>query len=832
MSSEIIVKGARQHNLKNIDVHIPRNAIAMVTGLSGSGKSSLVFDTILAEAQRRFFYTLSHYSRQFLEGSPKPDVDRIDGLSPAISLAQNETLPSKKASVGSHSDINELLGVLFSKFSEKKCPKHNIKAEAQSLKNIARQIESMFEDRYLMICAPFVEQKKGHFRMTFEKWLKKGYLKAFINNKLVSLDPIPKLNKEYKHDVKLMIDLVKVTTKNADRIMRSLETSLQEKADDIHVIETDKKGVPLADNWHKFSTKNGCPKCSFSWPELDSRYFSANSLGACSVCHGLGYLRDDDDDQEDLSAKLDQFNVPLCDDCSGTGIKSELRFLTFSDHSIHDLLTCSIQDFKDFFTNKKFQNLEQHKVFKRLKDEILSQADNLLKLKLSYLNLSRRIWTLSGGELQRVKLASIFTENLKGVLYILDEPSQGLHPRELKHVFDLLQELKEQGNSIILVDHDEYFMKHCDQIIDMGPSGGASGGQILATFSPQEAYKYKNMSPTANFLAKNTHYGKLDTNLQDKNKPKKERTEATLFTLCDLSLNNLKIAKASIQVNRINTVAGVSGSGKSSFAVGSLYQYVKVYMEKTPFSSVQLIDRKPLAKSRVSTPATYLGIFTEIRNLFAALPDAQLYGLSNRDFSLHAKGGRCEECQGKGEITLSMGFLADARVTCSQCQGKRYQEYMLNLKYLDHSIYDVLQCSLSEALELFKAHKKITQKIKPAVVLGLGYLKLGQTTLSLSGGEAQRLKLVPFLAKSQCQESLVILDEPTQGLHHEDIKMLLHGLQQFIEKEGTLVIIEHNEYIIHNSHWIVGLGPGSAQMGGNLIYEGTPENYIKQGLHH
>jgi excinuclease ABC subunit A len=842
----INIKGAFEHNLKGVNVQIERGQITVVTGVSGSGKSSLAFDTVLAEAQRRFFYTLSNYSRQFLDVGNRPNVKFISGLSPAISLAQNETLPSRRATVGTITDIAELLGVALARFGDKRCPDHlDQSTSALSVNDIADNIAADFDGKTIALCAPIAEKKKGNFATLLEKFGTRGFSKAFIDGKMINLSTIPKLSRDEKHTIKVIVDVVKVTEKNRARLVRSIETTFEEgdgfgeyfamTADD--QLDLKKSG--------SFSRQGGCRLCGFSWPRLDARYFSSNSLGQCTECNGLGeyieVIQSGDWEYEVEQGKLDSAAL-VCPKCKGSGLDQKLRAIILNGKTAPELHETPVGQLAEFFEGLLDDpRTSSNPAFKRVTDQIRDNLKRIVEVGLDYLELRRRVRSLSGGELQRLKLAGILGESLRGVLYILDEPSQGLHPVEINRLITSLQRLKQFGNTIIIVDHDEIVMKHADWIIDLGPGGGADGGRLLAKFKPSQAGNFVNQSVTAKHLV-----ATMDASVL----PATKTADHGNITMHDLTLHNLKIKRVDFIRGQMNAVTGVSGAGKSSMVLSTLFENVQEYVTvnkgnkgKKPksikyrfcsdiegldgISRVELIDRKPVAKSSVSMPATYLDVFTDLREFYGQLPEAQVLGLSAASFSVAREGGRCEECKGKGEINLQMRFLADARVKCHVCDGKRYRPHLLNIKFNGLSLSEVLELTISETIEHFKTFKLVQKKLAPAIDLGLGYLKLGQSSASLSGGEAQRLKLVPYLVKQYGADSLVILDEPTTGLHFQDVDRLLKQLRRLVDLGTTIVLVEHNVDIILASDWLIDIGPGAALQGGKIVYQGLPRGIVK-----
>ena len=829
----IQVKGACEHNLKNIDINIKRGAITVITGVSGSGKSSLAFDTVLAESQRRFFYTLSHYSRQFLDLGTRPLVKSVTGLSPAISLAQNETAVSRRATLGSLTDVAELLAVMYARFGEQLCPRHKRPTAAMSKDEIVNHILKAAAGESIAMLLPVAESKKGVFRKELTAYSAKGYTKAWIDGKVRELEPLPDLAREEKHTIKILIDLLKVKTESPERLSRAVQAVIELSGGYGEWVFADAKGQWDMDSRQVFSSRSGCPECGFSWPKLDSRYFNPNSLGRCLDCDGYGVLDVDDDtmdndDDADLAIVED-----ACQSCHGTGVQADAAAVHLSGRPIHDLLRLPVTDLVTLLSDKKnFGKLRENPAFERVHAEVLSSLRRLDDMKLGYLSLARRVRSLSGGESQRVKLSGILSENLRGILYVLDEPSQGLHHSELASMISHIKSLRDQGNTIIIVDHDEDIMRSADLIVDLGPTGGVGGGYLLASFSPNQAAQFKKVSKTAEWLSRNKMAVKRKSI---------DLASSRFMRVEKPRLNNLRMASVQIPLAAMTVVTGVSGAGKSSLVLGVLFPNLmkamgleegkaakRAWISCSDFTGhddvlrVDLIDRRPVAKSSVSMPATYLDVLGDLRDLYASLPDAQIAGLSAKSFSIHLDGGRCPECKGRGELNLSMRFLSDARVRCPVCRGRRFRPNVLDVKFNGLSIFDVLNLSVDEAVAQFSNHRKIVQKLLPAQRLGLGYLKLGQPSASLSGGEAQRLKMVPYFTKKLGQGSVLILDEPTTGLHFEDVARLVAVMRELSDLGVTLIVVEHNDEVIRAADWCITLGPGSAALGGDVVYQGVP----------
>ncbi|MCX6118270.1 MAG: hypothetical protein NT027_12065 [Proteobacteria bacterium] len=846
--NEIIVKGATEHNLKKLDVTVKRNALTVITGVSGSGKSSLAFDTILAESQRRFFYTLSHYSRQFLDLGDRPAVVSVTGLSPSISLAQNETAPSRRATLGSLTDISELLAVCYARFGAQHCPKHGLPTSSTTKEEISKHIYEQAVGQNIALFVPVAHSKKGVFKAQLNQFATKGFNRAWIDGSLMELDPLPELVREEKHTIKILIDLLKVKEQGSDRLNRAIETTLElgQGFGEWLVVENlnlQAKKWEMG-NLNAFSIKGGCPECGYSWPRLDSRYFNSNSLGRCADCEGYGVVDAAQYAEVDQDAdSADSFADEYCQSCQGTGVQAESGAITLGGQRIHEMLNLPLSQLRLVLKKNVNQgSLSVNPAFQRVFEEIDSGLLKLIDMNLSYLSLARRIRSLSGGEAQRVKLAGILSESLRGILYVLDEPSQGLHHSELATVIRNLHKLRDDGNTVIVVDHDESVMRAADEIIDMGPTGGAAGGYILAKFKPSESRQYLNVSKTAEWL---------NRKVAQRSRKIVSRDKFSFLEIQKPILNNLKMKSVKFPLEAMTVVTGVSGAGKSSLVLGVVFQNLLDIMNgeggvATPtkgkqqkvkwkncetvtgfeaLNSVHLIDRRPVAKSSVSMPATYLDLTADIRDLYANLPDSQVLGLTAKSFSLHLEGGRCPECKGRGVINLTMKFLADARITCTVCLGKRFRDHVLQVKFKDLSINDVLNLSIDEALEHFKNHRKLQAKLLPAHRLGLGYLKLGQPSASLSGGEAQRLKMVPFFTKKIGAGSVLILDEPTTGLHFEDVDKLISIMRELVDLGATLIVVEHSEDVRWAADWQIDIGPKSAAEGGEILFEGDPHKY-------
>lgn len=813
--SVIRIEGANEHNLQNLDIQIPRQQITVITGVSGSGKSTLAFDTLLQESQRRFFYTLSHYTRQFLDLGTRPKVRKMTGLSPAIGLTQNETFPSRKATLASLTDLNELMGVMFARFGERLCPQHGVSTQGSRADQIVSHMMEL-DAVYVALFAPLVTQRKGIFSKELTQWREKGFLQAWIDGRFVDLSQEIELEKEKKHTIKLLIDVIRIQPKSQARLLRSVEHTLEAghgHGEYVGLSSADlQKCAP--EKATRFSTSDGCPLCAYSWPELDPRYFSANSLGQCKSCGGYGSGRISEEEETIESDGVEESETVACHACEGSGLDASLHHIHLKGHSILAWYAWSCAELREEIARLQI-HYTTHPAPTRVLEEIASILQRICHLDLGYLQPQRRVRSLSLGEHQRLNLAGILSETLRGVLYVLDEPSQGLHPHQLAHLWQTFVALKESGNTVVIVDHDDFLIQQADHVIDMGPGGGKKGGQVLYAGAPirlAELNAVKTPQPVV-------------------------IPDAGELEIRGATLHNLQVDSVRFPLGAISVVTGVSGAGKSSLVLQTLvpnlqaacqgtraptWKHCKQVVGWKEIETVEVIDRKLLHKSSLSTPATYFDIFILIRDLFAKGVEAQLLGLTPRHFSLHGEGGRCEACKGKGVITHTMRFLAETRTPCTLCGGRRFKEYLDQVRYRDASIADVLQMTLEEALAFFANHRKISQRLQPAIDLGLGYLSLGQPTTSLSGGEIQRMKLVPFFAKRTVERTLFVLDEPTRGLHNRDIEPLMACLRALVQKGGSVILLEHHVGVMRGCDWLVDLGPGAAHEGGQVLYQGAP----------
>ena len=911
----ITIKGAREHNLQNIDIELPRDKFIVITGLSGSGKSTLAFDTLYAEGQRRYVESLSAYARQFLGLMSKPDVDSIEGLSPAISIEQKTTGKNPRSTVGTVTEIYDYLRLLYARIGTPFCPIHNIKIEAQSPQKIARCIPAEIEGP-VTILSPVVRQKKGTYEKLIAALYKEGYTRVRVNKKIIRSDEKIKLERYKKHDIEVVIDRLK----NADesRLAEACENALQKSKGLIFALDKD-------NNEHIYSATMSCPHCDIVFEELQPRMFSFNSpFGACETCHGLGIKMDFDPDliipdkslgiadgalavyrnaidgwrgqyvgtvarhygfdiftpiadltkkQYDvlmygskdkikfqMSMKNGEANwshtglwegllpqserlykqtqsdyrrremekymrISSCPQCSGKRLKEKILAVKIAGKSIIEITDLSIKNAIGFFQELELSKKELD-IARQILKEIEERLNFLDKVGLSYLTLSRGAGTLSGGEAQRIRLATQIGSNLMGVLYILDEPSIGLHQSDNHKLIGTLQKLRDIGNTLIVVEHDEDTIRKADYVIDMGPGAGLHGGKVVSRGTPREIEQDPG-SLTGRYLS-----GELSIP-----SPADRRVPGKFIKLFGCRENNLKNIDVSIPIGLLTLVTGVSGSGKSTLIAEILYKgmmrrlhnsklragrHDKIILE-SEIDKVIVIDQSPIGKTPRSNPATYTKVFDEIRKLFAAAREAKVRGYKPGRFSFNVKGGRCEACRGDGLIKIEMNFLPDIYIECEECKGKRYNRETLQIFFKGKSIADVLDMSVEEALELFQNIPVIRSKLDTLVRVGLEYIKLGQSSVTLSGGEAQRIKLTRELSKKATGRTLYLLDEPTTGLHFHDVKKLIKVLNDLVDKSNTVVVIEHNLDVIKSSDYIIDLGPEGGDEGGWVVACGTPE---------
>ncbi len=925
----IRIRGARTHNLRNVNLDLPRNRLIVITGLSGSGKSSLAFDTLYAEGQRRYVESLSAYARQFLHLMEKPDVDLIEGLSPAISIEQKATSHNPRSTVGTVTEIHDYLRLLFARAGDPVCPEHGITLKAQSVSQMVDHILSLPSDTKLMILSPLVVGRKGEQVDLIDELRAQGFVRLRIDGKLHEIEAAPKLQKNRKHTIEIVVDRLKVNVDAKQRLAESIETALRHADGRALAVEMDSGAE------HLFSAKFSCPVCSYSLPEMEPRLFSFNNpMGACPKCDGLGqvslfdpkkvvafphlslasgaikgwdkrnhfyfqmlqalashYGFDVDSPFDSLpeSAKNAvlygserekiEFHYPSergskriqhhafegiihnlerryketdsvmvreelskyltnspCPECHGTRLRREARYVKVAGLTLHEISQKPLKDALSFFESLSLEGSKKA-VAEKIAHEIVSRLSFLNNVGLDYLSLDRSADTLSGGEAQRIRLASQIGSGLTGVMYVLDEPSIGLHQRDNTRLLDTLKHLRNLGNTVIVVEHDEDAIRSADHVVDIGPGAGIHGGSVIAE-GPPEAIEKNPDSLTGHYLS-----GKKSIPVPAKRTAPKE---LRWLKLKGASGNNLKKVDLDLPVGLFTAITGVSGSGKSTLINDTLYAAVSHFLygssrDIAPYETITGIeffdkvinmDQSPIGRTPRSNPATYTGLFTPTRELFAGTPQARERGYGPGRFSFNVKGGRCESCQGDGVIRVEMHFLPDIYVPCDVCHGKRYNRETLEIQYKGKNIHDILEMTVEAAYEFFSAVPMVSKKLKTLLDVGLGYITLGQSATTLSGGEAQRVKLSLELSKRDTGRTLYILDEPTTGLHFQDIAMLLDVLHRLKEQGNTLVVIEHNLDVIKTADWIVDLGPEGGNGGGEIIAQGTPESVVENPKSH
>ena len=924
--NHISIHGARTHNLKNISLDIPRDKLVIITGLSGSGKSSLAFDTLYAEGQRRYVESLSAYARQFLSLMEKPDIEYIEGLSPAISIEQKSTSHNPRSTVGTITEIYDYLRLLFARIGEPHCPTHGDKLRAQTISQMVDTVLDFEEGTSLLLLAPVVQDRKGEHQHVLRELVSKGFVRARIDGIVTDLDSPPKLTKNQKHTIEVVVDRLRSRTDQKTRLADSFETAVQ--------ISDGLAAISFSEQTREdilFSSRFACPKCGHSIQELEPRFFSFNNpAGACQTCDGLGvyqffdpnsvvqntelslaegaihgwdrrnvyyfqmlgslashygfdlatpfqtlteklrntilygsgeekikfrYVNDRGDeyarahvfegiipsmarryretDSQTVQENLSKFlSTQSCQSCDGTRLNADARAVLIDDRSLAEITAWSVNDAYSYFDNLELQG-QRAQIADKILKEIQARLGFLEDVGLDYLNLSRSADTLSGGEAQRIRLASQIGAGLVGVMYILDEPSIGLHQRDNRRLLNTLTRLRDLGNTVIIVEHDEEAIRSADFIVDIGPGAGIHGGEIVATGTLDDILN-ESRSVTGQFLSRRRKIAI----------PDKRHEFNTDRTLClkGASGNNLKQINLEIPLGLMTCVTGVSGSGKSTLINHTLYPIAARQLngatnpQIAPYDTIEGMDQldkvvdinqSPIGRTPRSNPATYTGIFTPVRELFAATQEARSRGYKPGRFSFNVKGGRCESCRGDGLIKVEMHFLPDVYVTCDECKGNRYNRETLEILYKRKSIHEVLEMTVEEASEFLAAVPMISRKLQTLLDVGLGYIKLGQSATTLSGGEAQRIKLARELSKRDTGRTLYILDEPTTGLHFHDIQQLLEVIHRLRDHGNTIVVIEHNMDVIKTADWIVDLGPEGGQGGGEIIAAGTPETLAK-----
>ena len=923
MNDKIVIRGARVNNLKGINLDLPRNKLIVMTGLSGSGKTSLAFDTIYAEGQRRYVESLSSYARQFLGGVDKPDVDVIEGLSPAIAIDQKSTSNNPRSTVATITEIYDYLRLLYARCGIAYCPTHNEPIEPMTINTMVRSVMSFEDGERLEILGNVVSNKKGTFKDYLEKLKKEGYLRVYIDNELKELDEIPELDKNKRHDIDVVIDRIVKKDNIETRLADSIETALRLTDGTCVVKHGDKKEL--------FSSHHACPKCGFSVPTLEPRLFSFNSpLGACDECKGLGvtmsvdleYLMPDKSlsiaeggiryykniygsenlEWQNFNALLKHYkisvNKPLnkftrkemniilngsdeeikytvkssggttyhktgyiegvkalierrfeetqskfgkeyygsymvettCKKCHGARLNDKVLAVKVDGLNIYELTKLSIDKAYDFICNLKFDEMRAE-IAKILLSELKSRLKFLMDVGLDYLTLDRVAGSLSGGEAQRIRLATQIGSALTGVLYVLDEPSIGLHQKDNKKLIDTLKKMRDLDNTIIVVEHDEETMLNADYICDIGPGAGKDGGQLVFFGTPEEIIKDEK-SITGLYLSRKK---KIDI-------PENRRKgNGKSIKLIGCRENNLKNINVEIPLGKFTVVTGVSGSGKSSLIIETLTKSIMKSLDRVRIKpgevdkveglknidKIVYITQDPIGRTPRSNPATYTGVFDDIRDLFAMTPDSKERGFSKSRYSFNVPGGRCEACFGDGVKRISMLFIPDVYVECEECHGRRYNNETLEVRYKGKNIYDVLKMSVKEALDFFKNQPKIKNKLQVLYDVGLGYIELGQSATTLSGGEAQRVKLASELQKKPTGKTMFVLDEPTTGLHMDDVSKLIKIIDKIVDNGDSVVVIEHNLDVIKCADYIIDLGPDGGDKGGNIVATGTPEEVAR-----
>jgi len=821
MSQTIHIKGAREHNLKNLDVVLPRDRLVVVTGLSGSGKSSLSFDTIYAEGQRRYVESLSAYARQFLEQMGKPDVDSIEGLSPAISIEQKSTSHNPRSTVGTVTEIYDYLRLLFARVGRPFCVQCGRAITAQTVQQMVDAIGALPVGSKFQILAPIVRGRKGEYRKELADARRAGYVRARIDGTIVGLDETITLDKQRKHTIEIVVD--RLVMKDEESLQRrladSVETALKLTQGLVGVLgETDE--VTL------YSEQLACITCGVSYPELAPRVFSFNSPhGACPACDGIGYEVSACPEGQEYS---EHYRCPVC---RGTRLKAESLAVKVGDKSIAGVTQLSIREAVPFFADLEL-NERERMIGRRILKEIRERLEFLLNVGLDYLTLDRAAATLSGGEGQRIRLATQIGSGLVGVLYILDEPSIGLHQRDNHRLLRTLLRLRDLGNTVLVVEHDAATMRMADHIVDMGPGAGVYGGSIVVQGTPAEVMRHPG-SLTGQYLR-----GEKRVAL-----PARTRRAKKFLTVVGADKHNLQSVTAKFPLGLLTCVTGVSGSGKSTLMLEVLFPSLssRLYHKKPRMEGCRAlngadaldkvidIDQSPIGRTPRSNPATYTGVFTFIRDLFAGLPESRVRGYKPGRYSFNVKGGRCEACQGGGLLKIEMHFLPDVYVTCEACKGRRYNRETLDVRHKGKSIADVLDMTVAEAQDFFAHFPAIARKLQTLADVGLHYVKLGQSATTLSGGEAQRVKLSRELSKRPTGRTLYLLDEPTTGLHFADVQRLLDVLNRLVEHGNTVLVIEHNLDVIRNADWILDLGPDGGNAGGRIVDEGPPAALIESG---
>lgn len=824
-SKKIIIIGARQNNLKGFDLEIPRSKLVVITGLSGSGKSSLAFDTIYAEGQRRYLETLSTYARQFIRQLERPEVDQVEGLSPTISIEQRIQGKGARSTVGTISGVYDYLRLLYARVADLFCPYCRLSVDNNDLGEIIDSIIEEHHGEIVFVLAPIVRMRKGEHKKEIEQFLKRGFLECRIDGNFSFIEKVPPIDKNRMHNIDIVLDKIKISrgSGNRNRLKGAIELAKGYAGKLFALYFPDSKINKL------YAEYGICRGCGENLPEVEPKLFSFNSfIGACPVCGGLGKLIVRDENYLD---ETDLEDLDVCPECNGRRLRKEASIAKINGITIMDLCSMEISKAYEFIKGVRFKDAKRA-IAEAMIKEIYSKLEFVRNIGLSYLTLDRALYTLSVGEMQRVRLASQIGTDMRGILYILDEPTIGLHPNDNEMLLKILKILKEKGNSIIIVEHDEDTIRSADYIIDLGPGAGADGGHVV------------NAGNLNEFMQKDSLTAKYLKGIKKIPIPMQRRRWKDSIQVIGATEHNLKNINVKIPLGVINVVTGISGSGKSTLVIDVIYKYLysKIYKSKIKVGKVKkilgwekikrvvLVDQSPIGKTPRSTPATYISVWTPIRDFFSKLPDSRRLGYDASRFSYNIGSGMCPVCQGLGVRKISMSFLPDAFVTCEECHGLRFNKETLKVEYEGKNIAQVLNLTVKEAYDLFFFHPQIKMKLQFLMDTALGYIRLGQPSPSLSGGEAQRIRLAKELWRSDQEKTLYILDEPTTGLHFEDVYYLIQVLKKLVDNGNTVLIIEHNMEVVKCGDYIIDLGPGAGDKGGKVINAGTPEHLAEMSI--